>query len=84
VDVEGATARPPSRWDPNLTPLHLGLLFDLEKYGRCCLYGESYVTSRIWQATKSRDNQWIVFQHHVHEYAYTVTSEQLPCTEMYG
>jgi hypothetical protein len=70
MDHEGATAQLPERWEPNLTPVHLASLLKLEKYGRCCLYGESYVTSRAWKATKTRDNQWVVFQHHVHEYVY--------------
>jgi hypothetical protein len=67
ADVEAAGASTPTGWSPNVTPLQLAMLFKFELYGRCCMYGEAYVTSTAWKATKTRDNQWVAFQHHVNE-----------------
>jgi hypothetical protein len=77
TDVEAAVATPPSAWDPEITPLQLGALFSFEAYGRCCLYGEAYVTSRAWKATVTRDNQWVVFQHHLGECGTLLTCSYL-------
>lgn len=60
---------PPSAWDEHLNPLQLALMYKYQRYSRCCLYSQSYVTSRAWQASKTRDNQWILFQHHTKECA---------------
>jgi hypothetical protein len=66
-DLTEATAHLPDRWDASLTPLRLALLFDFEKYHRCCLYGDSYVTSTAWKKSTTRCNNFIVFQHHLAE-----------------
>jgi hypothetical protein len=57
---------PPQAWDRSIHPVSLGLLFKYELYARASLYGDSYVTSARFKGNKTRDNQWIVFQHHLH------------------
>lgn len=68
---------PPQDWNPGITALQLALLYDYEVYGRCSMYGESYVTSGAWKATKTRDNQWVTFQHYKQECALAI------CTAIY-
>jgi hypothetical protein len=48
-----------------LLPLALSGLFKYEIYPRASLHGENYVTSTSYRGSRTRDNQWIVFQHHV-------------------
>lgn len=44
----------------------LSTLFHMEVYNRCHLYGDpaQYVTSTENKSQQSRNNRWIMFQHH--------------------
>ena len=44
---------------------NLAALFKYECYSRCCMYSDSYITSREWICEQKRDNGWIAFQHYV-------------------
>jgi hypothetical protein len=61
-----AAGMPPRAWKSSLLPVAMGLLFKYEIYNRAILYGDSYVTSVKYKGSKTRDNQWVVFQHHLH------------------
>jgi hypothetical protein len=69
TDFEGANSCIPNRWSDDVTAIQLAKLLDYEKYGRCCLYSESYVTALSYKKPKTRDNTWVVFQHHLHQCA---------------
>jgi hypothetical protein len=58
---------PPTAWHPNIKALELAALFEYEAFPRACLYGDPacYVTSESYGAPQTRDNKWIVFQHHL-------------------
>lgn len=57
---------PPGHWDAAIQPMQLATLFRYEMYGRACLYSDAYVTSAAYKAPRTRDNQWLAFQHHLH------------------
>jgi hypothetical protein len=67
TNLEAAAAVPPMAWDVNLKALELAALFRYEAYPRACLYGDPscYATSASYKAPQTRDNQWVVFQHHI-------------------
>jgi hypothetical protein len=68
---EEAAGYTPVKWVPDdpLLPLKLAGLFKFEVYKSACLYCDSYVTSKAYNAQKTRDNKWVTFQHHLHECA---------------
>lgn len=60
----------PGRWgERSLTPFRLADLFQYDIFPRAYMYGDSYVTSKAYGKATTRDNRWILFQHHVHRYA---------------
>lgn len=67
-DLDEAAREIPAQWQPDLSPLRLAVMCDFYQFDRCCLYGDSIVKSKAWEASKTRDDRWIVFQHHLHEY----------------
>lgn len=60
----GGAGQAPRQWTPDTKALALAALFTYEVYPRASLYSDSYVTSSVYKAARTRDNQWIVFQHH--------------------
>jgi hypothetical protein len=66
TDFGSAAGQRPLQWTPDTRALDLAGLFTYEVYPRASLYSDSYVTSSIYKAARTRDNQWIVFQHHTH------------------
>jgi hypothetical protein len=73
-DLLSASGRPPSGWDASITSLALGAMFKYTVFGRANLYGDSglYVTSTKYRGQRTRNNNWVVFQHHVHWCALTL------------
>jgi hypothetical protein len=73
-DVLSASGRPPTGWDGSITALALGAMFKYTVFGRANLYGDTglYVTSTHYKGQRTRNNNWVVFQHYVHWCALTI------------
>ena len=59
-------SQPVSTWSRYMDITELSTLFHMEVYNRCHLYGDpaQYVTSTENKSQQSRNNRWIMFQHH--------------------